>query len=90
MYEGTLDGSRICIKRVRMYTQDGPQKAARVCCRRRFPCSPTLTKLTALLRRGRNVETSDAPKHRTTIGCHYYTLPAHFGLDAWWRPAGTH
>jgi len=30
VYEGTLDGLRVCIKRVRVYTQDGPQKAARV------------------------------------------------------------
>ena len=30
MYGGTLDGLKVCIKRVRVYTQDGPQKAARV------------------------------------------------------------
>jgi len=27
VYEGTLDGSRVCIKRVRVYTRDGPEKA---------------------------------------------------------------
>jgi len=30
VYHGTLDGSRVCIKRVRMYTEDGPQKATKV------------------------------------------------------------
>ena len=32
VYEGTLDGSRVCIKRVKVYTQGDPQKAARVRC----------------------------------------------------------
>ena len=32
VFEGTLDGSRICIKRIRVYTQYGPQKAAKVRC----------------------------------------------------------
>jgi len=27
VYEGTFDGSKVCIKRVRVYTQDGPEKA---------------------------------------------------------------
>ena len=30
VYEGTLDGSRVCIKRVRVYAQDGPQKTTKV------------------------------------------------------------
>ena len=30
MYEGTLDGSKVCIKRVRMYTRDDPQEAIKV------------------------------------------------------------
>ena len=30
MYEGKLDGSMVCIKRVRIYTKDGPQKATKV------------------------------------------------------------
>ena len=30
MYEGTLDGLKVCVKRVRVYTKDGPRKAARV------------------------------------------------------------
>ena len=30
VHEGTLDGSRVCIKRIPVYTLDGPQKAAKV------------------------------------------------------------
>ena len=30
MYEGTLDGSRVCIKRLRAYTDDGLQNATKV------------------------------------------------------------
>ena len=32
VYKGILDGSKVCVKRVKMYTRDGPQNAARVCC----------------------------------------------------------
>jgi hypothetical protein len=31
VYEGSLDGSRVCIKRVRVYTRDSPEKAIKVC-----------------------------------------------------------
>jgi len=37
-----------------------------------------------LLQRGRNVETLDASKHRTTIGCHDRPIPARFELDVQW------
>ena len=32
VYEGTFDGSRVCVKRVKVYTQGDPQKAVRVRC----------------------------------------------------------
>jgi len=31
VHKGTLDGSRVCIKRVRAYSNDDPKKAAKVC-----------------------------------------------------------
>ena len=44
VYEGTLDGSRVCIKRIRVNLRDGLENAAKVCDRRRqFPCPPSLT-----------------------------------------------
>ena len=30
LYEATLDGSNVCVKRVRVYSKDGPGKAIRV------------------------------------------------------------
>jgi len=30
VYHGTLNGSTVCVKRVRVYTQDGPQKVTKV------------------------------------------------------------
>ena len=32
MYEGTLDGSKVCVKRVRVYSRDGPEAAKKVLC----------------------------------------------------------
>ena len=91
VYNGTLDGSRVCIKRVRVYTEDGPEKAAKVrYCRRRFPSPQSLMKLLDLLPRGRNLEAPETPKHRILTGCHYHPLPTHFRLDVWRRPTEIH
>ena len=90
MYEGTLGGSKVCVKRVRVY-EDGPQKATKVCySRRHFPCSPSLTKLTDLLPGSRNVETLSTPKYSTAAWYHYHPLPARFALYVWRGPFGIH
>ena len=91
VYEGTHNGSRVCIKRVRSYTSEDPKKAARVCHRRRGSSrSSCLINPIDLLPRGRNVEIFNTSKHLTPAGCHYYPLPAHFDLDAWRGPARVH
>lgn len=91
VYHGTLNGSRVCVKRVRMYTRDGPHKATKVCYgRRRFPRLPSLTKLTGLLPRGHNLETPETPEYLTAPRRHYHSPPTGFGLDAWRRPVGIH
>ena len=90
VYEGTLDGSRVCIKRIWAYIQDGPQKATTV----RYPHrhlsrSPLPRKSTDLLSRGYNVEALETPKHRIPTGCHYhFHVAARFGLDVWRGSAG--
>ena len=90
VHEGTLDGLKGCIKRVRVY-QEGPQRATKVQYRSHLsPRSPSLTRFTDLLSRGRDVETLDTPKRRTPAGCHCHSLPARFGLDVWWGPTGLH
>ena len=30
IYEGTLNGSKVCVKRVRIYSKEGPEKATKV------------------------------------------------------------
>jgi len=30
VYEGTLDGSKVCVKRVRVYSKEGPTKMTKV------------------------------------------------------------
>ena len=32
VYEGTFNGSKVCVKRVRVYSKDGPEKATTVRC----------------------------------------------------------
>lgn len=93
VYEGTLNCLNACAKRVRIrgYTQGGPQMETKVRYRRRrFSCSPTLTKLADLLPRGCNMETLGTPEHLTLPGCRYHSPPIHFGLDARREPAGIH
>ena len=91
VYKGTLNGSRVCIKRARVYTRDPPKKAIKVCYwRYRFACPPSLTKDAGLLPRGRNVETLNPPKRPTPPGCHYRSPPARFGLDVRRRSTGIH
>ena len=64
VYKGSLDGSNVCIKRIRVYTKDGPEKAMKVRYRlHRFHYLPLPTKSAGLLSRGCSVETFDTPKH---------------------------
>jgi hypothetical protein len=40
VYQGTLNGSKVCVKRMRVYTEDDLKKAAEVRCWRRYlPCA---------------------------------------------------
>ena len=58
MYKGTLDGSEVCVKRVRIYSKDGPKKATKVRYRsHHFPCVPMLMRPTDALPGGCGVET---------------------------------
>ena len=90
VYDGTLDGSRVCVKRIRMYSRDGPGNAAKVCYRRRhLPCPPSPTNAD-VLPGGCDVEALDTQKHRTPTGCHHRSLPARFGLGVWRGPTELH
>ena len=90
VYKGSLDGLRVFIKHVRVYAQDGLQKATKVRFRRRrFLCSPSLIQLADLLPRSRNMETVDTPEHLILAGHHYHSPPTHFGLDVRRWPPNT-
>lgn len=91
MYHGFLNGSRVCIKRVRVYTSYGPQKAAKVHPDAvAFTVPQSLTQLADLLPRGRDVETVDTPKRPPITRSYCHSPPANFGLDVWWRPTRVH
>ena len=90
VYKGTVNGSIVCVKRVRVYAQEDPRKAKKVCGRHRSSPSSPLMKIAGLLPRGCNVETPDTPKPHTILGCHYHSPPAHFGLDVWRGSAKLH
>jgi len=91
VYHGSLNGSRVCIKRVRGYSSDDPEKAAKVRSRRNhLPCPPSLTKPADLLQGGRDVETLETPEHHTPTWRHHQSLPTHFGVDAKRGPARLH
>jgi len=83
VYQGTLGGTTVCVKRVRAYVRDGPEKATKACYRYHFlPCPSSLTKPADLLQGGRDVETLGTPEYRTSAGRHYRSIPAGFGMGA--------
>lgn len=44
IYQGVLNGSTVCVKRIRVYSKEGPEKSTKVRYRRHhFPCLPLLT-----------------------------------------------
>ena len=87
--EGTLGGSRVRIKRVRVTTGDVRNPAAKVYLTPPF-CLSSLTQLADVLRRGGNMETPDTSKRIALRGYHYRAPPAHFELAVWWGSAGTY
>ena len=83
VYKGTLDGSEVCIKRVRIYAKDGPVKATKVRYQsHHFPCVLMLTRLADALPGGCSVETFGPQKRRPPPRYHPHSSPAHLRLDA--------
>ena len=83
IYEGSLGGSKVYVKRVRVHTGDSPQTTAEVCRQcHRFSSPPLLTELTDLLPRGRHLEKPVTPEHLAIPGCHYQSPSTRFRMDA--------
>ena len=90
-YEGTLNGSKVCVKRVRVYTKEGPEQVTKVCYQpHHFPRLLSLTSLTDPLPGGCGVETPDTPKHRPPPRYNLHSSPACFRMDAWWGSDRAH
>lgn len=88
IYEGTLNGSRVCVKRVRVYSKEGPEKATKVHHPHHyFPCLPLLTRpLTDFLPGGCSLETLETSKHHPPPRCHPHPSPTYLKMDAGGRP----
>ena len=89
VYEGTLNNSRVCVKRIRVYAKDSsgePPDVRHI--RYHSRCLLLLTRPTDVLQRGRGVEAVETQEHRPP---HLYLrgpFPAHFRMDARRRPDG--
>ena len=83
IYKGKLNGSGVCVKRVRVYSKDGAGKAIKVHHQHHHSvCQRLLIYLADPLPGGRGVETFGTPKHRSPPGNHSYPSPADLGMDA--------
>ena len=82
VYEGTLDGSRVSVKRFRVYSKEGPMKVIKVHHQRNHPLVPLLTSLTDPLPGGCGVETLETSKHRPLPRDHFHSSTAYFRMDA--------
>ena len=91
IYKGTLSGSAVCVKRVRVYSKEGPKKATKVRhqCHHSF-CPSLLTCLADPLPGGRGVETLDTPKHRSLLWYHSRSSPTRLGMDPRRGPVRIH
>ena len=92
VYEGFLGDSKVCVKKLRIYSNDKEEKAKRVCfwcCCCFFPLAH-LTKPGGILSGSNIVETLGTPKRRPSHRNHHHSIPTNFGLDGWRRIIGIH
>ena len=88
IYQGTLDGSTVCVKRVRIYSKEGPEKTKKVC----YRCHhlPLLLTSADFVPGGHSVETLGSSKHCPFPWYHAPSSPAYLGMDARRAPNGIH
>ena len=91
VYEGTFKGSEVCIKRIRVYSKDGPGKATKVHYRRHHsPGLPLLTRLTDPLPGGCRVEAFGTPEYCSIPRHYFYSSPTCLNVDARRGSHGAH
>jgi len=81
--EGTLNGSKVHVKRVRVYPKEDPQRIKKVYRRCHYVSdSPVLMKLIDLQPISCCAETLEPPKYCAPSGRHHQPASTRFGLDA--------
>jgi hypothetical protein len=85
VYEGTFDGSKVCVKRIRVYSNDGPEKAIKVYHRTSLSLLDIADATTDALPGGCGVETLETQEHRPLLGI----TPSPLQLVSDWMPAET-
>ena len=87
IYDGTLNGSAICVKRLQVPTKDELETTTKVC----FLMPSCLSCLSSprvpvdVPPRGHYLEAPETPKHITPVGRHHLSTSTYFGTDSWWE-----
>lgn len=84
IYEGTLNGRKVCVKRIRVYSK-GDQRGVQKVRHQFLSFPPPFSRGLEVLPGGCHVEAREAPERCSFSGCYYCFLPAHFGLDVEWE-----
>jgi len=83
VYEGLLDGSRVCVRRPRIDAEESRSTKGVRYRSHRLSLLAFLTLPTDLPLRGSRMEAFDTPKHHSPPRHHSRTPPTHFRLDFW-------
>ena len=87
VYEGDTDGHKVCVKRVRIYSDDhtwGVQKAGH----QFLPFPPRFQTSPKVLSGDYHVEAREAPKHCPLPRCYQRSPTTRFRLDVRWKYNG--
>ena len=91
VYRGTFNGSKVRIRRVKMFSGGDTRKVKEVCTWCRVPLSSNeLITFAGLPQGGRTIETLGTSQHCPSSRCHHGSSRTDFGLDARWRPPPVH
>ena len=89
MYEGFLDGSRVCVEKIRMYSEENSQRVKMVghphCS---FSRSHLHLACPDVLQKGSHSEALEAQKHRPFYWRNPQSSSTRFCLDARWESGG--
>jgi len=83
MYEGFHNDSKVCVQRLRIYSNDVEENVKRVRCWSYYHLFPLafLTRSTGVLSGGHTVETPGASEYRSPYRCYCQSVSSAFALD---------